>query len=114
METNRSARDGHRIPSDAAPLTRREVEVIVLIAHGLLDKQIAQELGIRVTTVRSYIERIGRKTGRSRRVGLTALAYERGLILSPSRVARLDSGSQLPYTPGNAWAPHGDAEMDGT
>ncbi|MFP5319481.1 MAG: response regulator transcription factor [Acidimicrobiia bacterium] len=61
-------------------LSQREIEVITLVARGRVDKQIARELDIEIPTVRSYIERVGRKTGRTRRADLTALAYELGLM----------------------------------
>jgi DNA-binding CsgD family transcriptional regulator len=61
-------------------LSPRQVEIIVRVANGMLDKQVARDLGIAVTTVRTQIGRIGRKTGCTRRAELTALAYELGLI----------------------------------
>jgi len=81
METARPS--GERRPVDPdvlGRLTGREIQIIVLVARGNVDKQIARQLGIQITTIRSYIERIGRKTGRTRRADLTALAYELNLM----------------------------------
>lgn len=37
-------------------LTQRQTEVAELVARGLSDKRIAQELGVAVETVRSHIQ----------------------------------------------------------
>jgi DNA-binding NarL/FixJ family response regulator len=44
-------------------LTTREREVLELIGHGLDNKSIAAELGIRLTTTRSHVQRILEKLG---------------------------------------------------
>lgn len=53
---------GRRDTTNAAPsstdLSRREYEVAEMIAKGLPDKVIAERLGIRFSTVRTYCERI--------------------------------------------------------
>jgi DNA-binding CsgD family transcriptional regulator len=63
-------------------LSPREREILVLVASGKLDKQVARELDIAVTTVRTHLERIGIKSGRRRRAELIALAYELDLVKS--------------------------------
>lgn len=50
-----------------ARLTRREREVVELIIEGLLDKEIAQRLGISYTTVRTHVDRSFQKLGVSNR-----------------------------------------------
>jgi DNA-binding CsgD family transcriptional regulator len=58
-----------------ARLSNRERELLLLLAKGLTDMQIAQKLFISVRTVRSHLDRIRDKTGCRRRAELTRLAY---------------------------------------
>ena len=65
----------------AAPrLTARERQVVKLVGSGRTDRQIAEELGIGLSTVRSHLDRIGERTGRRRRSDMTRLALELKLI----------------------------------
>ena len=57
-----------------AKLSRRERELLALVAEGLTDNQIAEKLFISVRTVRSHLDRIRDKTGYRRRAELTRLA----------------------------------------
>jgi DNA-binding CsgD family transcriptional regulator len=64
-------------PRAAAPgLTRREVDVLTLLAAGRTDLEIANALYISLRTVTSHLDRIRDKTGRRRRADLTRLAFE--------------------------------------
>ncbi|CAM2169166.1 HTH luxR-type domain-containing protein [Paraburkholderia sacchari] len=54
-------------------LTRREREVVGLAAEGLLDKEIAQRLGISYTTVRTHLDRSFQKLGINNRSRLARL-----------------------------------------
>ncbi|WP_322042224.1 helix-turn-helix transcriptional regulator [Paraburkholderia sp. J67] len=56
-----------------ARLTRREREVATLAADGLLDKEIAERLGISYTTVRTHLDRSFQKLGVSNRSRLARL-----------------------------------------
>ena len=60
-------------------LAARECEVVRLVAAGRTDAEIAQELGIATSTVRSHLDRIGQKTGARRRPALLRLARRLGL-----------------------------------
>ncbi len=60
-------------------LAQRECEVVRLVAAGRTDAEIAQELGIATSTVRSHLDRIGQKTGARRRPALLRLARRLGL-----------------------------------
>jgi DNA-binding CsgD family transcriptional regulator len=62
------------------PLSARERELVVLVAQGRTDAQIASQLFISVRTVRSHLDRIRDKTGCRRRADLTRLAVQAGLI----------------------------------
>ena len=60
-------------------LSDRERELIALVARGRTDAQIAGELFISVSTVRSHLDRVRDKTGCRRRADLTRLALQAGL-----------------------------------
>jgi len=60
-------------------LSTREQELIGLIAQGKTDAQIAGQLYISVSTVRSHLDRIRDKTNCRRRADLTRLALRIGL-----------------------------------
>ncbi len=60
-------------------LTKRERDVLALVAAGERDQDIATQLFIATTTVHSHLERIRDKTGARRRAELTALAYRLGI-----------------------------------
>jgi two-component system nitrate/nitrite response regulator NarL len=66
-----------------APLTEREREVLSLIAEGLLNKQIADRLGIGVRTIETHRERIMRKLDIHTVAGLTKYAIARGMTSMP-------------------------------
>jgi DNA-binding CsgD family transcriptional regulator len=71
-------------------LSPREQELVGLVAAGLTDAQIADELFISIRTVRSHLDRIRTKTGARRRADLTRLAASLGL---PSAIPAEDLGS---------------------
>ncbi len=61
-------------------LSRREREVLRLIAGGRSDKQIAQVLGIKERTVKFHVMSIRTKLGADTRAQAVALATRRGLL----------------------------------
>lgn len=61
-------------------LTNREREVLILIADGLSNKEIASHLGVGVRTVETHRERIMRKLNIHSVAGLTKFAISKGLI----------------------------------
>jgi len=77
--------DGDRKPTAPLPppLTDREREVLSLIAEGLLNKQIADRLGIGVRTIETHRERIMRKLDIHTVAGLTKYAIARGMTTMP-------------------------------
>jgi len=60
-------------------LSKREEEVLALVAQGERDRDIAEELCISIGTVRAHLDHIRTKTGERRRADLTRYALERGM-----------------------------------
>jgi DNA-binding NarL/FixJ family response regulator len=67
----------------AAGLSRREFEVLVLLAEGLAQAQIAERLVISTKTVGTHIERILSKLGAHSRAEAVSLAYRLQLVGLP-------------------------------
>ena len=63
-----------------AQLTNREREVLIHIADGLSNKEIAGHLGVGVRTVETHRERIMRKLNIHSVAGLTKFAISQGLV----------------------------------
>ncbi len=63
-----------------AQLTNREREVLVLIAEGQSNKEIANKLGIGVRTIETHRERIMRRLNIHSVAGLTKFAIANGLV----------------------------------
>jgi DNA-binding NarL/FixJ family response regulator len=66
--------------ASTAPLTQREMEVLVLVASGLRNREIAHRLVVAPTTVKYHIQRLFAKLGVSSRTELVALAIQRHLV----------------------------------
>jgi pSer/pThr/pTyr-binding forkhead associated (FHA) protein len=66
-------------PAHGPALSDRERQVLALVADGRTDRDIADELVISVSTVRSHLDRVREKTGLRRRSELTRMAVEEGI-----------------------------------
>jgi DNA-binding CsgD family transcriptional regulator len=75
---NRPMLDGRRraaevqLRLDRTPLTKREKEVVALLVSGASTRQIAEQTGLTVATVHTYLKRIYSKLGVHSRVELVA------------------------------------------
>jgi len=63
------------------PLTPREAEVLALVAEGLSNKAIADQLGISDQTVKFHVASIAGKLGAANRTEAVRRAVQRGLIV---------------------------------
>ena len=60
-------------------ITAREVDVLVLVAGGATNREVAERLFISLRTVDKHVERLLQKTGATRR-GLAAIGRDAGLL----------------------------------
>ena len=76
--------DDHRRPQEApsglADLTGRELEIFRLIAAGLSNAEIAAQLYLSTTTIKSHVARVLEKLQIRDRIQAVVLAYESGII----------------------------------
>jgi DNA-binding NarL/FixJ family response regulator len=72
---NRTAR-----PAGLDELTPRELEVFRLLARGFSNAEVAEELVVSETTVKTHVARVLMKLGVRDRVQAVVLAYESGLV----------------------------------
>ena len=61
-------------------LTRRELEVLKLLASGLTNRTIAERLHVTTRTVDTHVSRILSKLGVPTRAAATAFAHRHGLV----------------------------------
>jgi DNA-binding NarL/FixJ family response regulator len=67
-------------PADRAVLSERERQVLVLVGRGLLNKQIARQLGISEKTVKAHLTSVFRSIGVTDRTQAALWAERQGLL----------------------------------
>ncbi len=80
-------------------LTNREHTILVLIADGLSNKEIADHLTITLHTVKWYIKQVFRKLEVSRRTEAVATAQKLGLLEPQTPIHDIGVGIPTPITP---------------
>ncbi len=71
-------------PSASEVLSARECEVVALVADGLSNAEIAEELGIARNTVKNHVRSILAKLGVKNRAQAAAYAVSHGLVCLPA------------------------------
>ncbi len=71
---------GRARQTDPCPMSPREIEVLRRLARGMVYKQIAGELGLSTSTVRTHLHNVYSKLGAMDRAQAVLIATERGWI----------------------------------
>lgn len=64
----------------STPLSKREREILQMVANGSTTKEVARDLGISPHTVKTHLERIFEKLGANDRAQAVAIAIRAGLV----------------------------------
>lgn len=71
------------VPGSAQSLTRREIEVLQLLADGCSTKQLAESLGLSLNTVRNHVQSAINRLGAHSKLEAVSIAIRQGLISAP-------------------------------
>ncbi|OLT13420.1 DNA-binding response regulator [Pseudonocardia sp. CNS-139] len=75
-----AARPASRMPALPDPLSPRELEVVRAVARGRTNAEIAAELFVSLSTVKTHLTNVQSKLGARNRVETAAWAWEHGLV----------------------------------
>lgn len=78
-------------PAELAVLTEREREVVVLVALGLSNDDIAERLSVSPLTAKTHVNRAMTKLGARDRAQLVVAAYQSGLVSAQTPSASSDN-----------------------
>lgn len=67
-------------PQNIKPLSKREIQVIALLAEGLSKRKISDHLGIKIPTVATHVKNIYRKMEVENAAGAISMAYRCGIL----------------------------------
>jgi non-specific serine/threonine protein kinase len=87
--------------TDAGPLSRREQEVVRLVAAGLTNRQIGERLFITERSAEGHLERIRNKLGVRSRTGVATWATGHGLASDPGAPGEEDRAGSSSTGPRN-------------
>lgn len=76
-----SAQTTPRVPDSLQLLTEREREILLLVATGLSNSEIAAQLVISPQTAKTHVNRMMTKLGAHDRAQLVIVAYESGMLV---------------------------------
>jgi DNA-binding NarL/FixJ family response regulator len=62
------------------PISKRERQILQMVAYGATTKEVAHDLGISPHTVKTHLERIFEKLGANDRAQAVAIAIRKGLV----------------------------------
>lgn len=82
----RGLRMQKQVQEEAKEFTEREFEVLLLIAEGMSNKEIAEELHISIKTVKTHVSNLLNKCQLEDRTQLAVLAHRRGWINSSQSI----------------------------
>lgn len=72
-----------RVSAPVPTLTRREDEVLAMLAQGMSNAAIAEELTVSVNTVRNHVSNLSAKLGAHSKLEAMSIAIQRGLLSPP-------------------------------
>ncbi|MBA6433322.1 response regulator transcription factor [Streptomyces sp. GMR22] len=85
IPSERPARRGRSGPRDLIePLTQREIEVVRRVARGRTNEEVAADLHVTLSTVKTHLGNVQRKLAARNRVEIAAWAWEHGMVDEPS------------------------------